>query len=84
MADSEIIKRKIKILYEKNPNIHVNVSITHPKIDLKNSPAIIKSVYPHFFLIEENSSGTAKTHTLKYSDIISKQVEIIEMSPLHR
>lgn len=75
----DVIKYKIKKLYNTNPNIHVNVSITRPKVVLKNEPATIKNIYPHIFQIEEHSSGTPRCHTLQYSDILTKQIEIVEL-----
>lgn len=80
MATSlDIIKSQIKRLYDTHPNIHINVSITRPKVDLKNEPVIIKGVYPHIFQIEERSSGSPKCHTLQYADVLTKQIEILEM-----
>ncbi len=75
----DTIKSKIRGLYESNPNIHINVSISHPKVCLKNEPAVLKGVYPHIFQIEEHSSGYPKCHTVQYTDVITKQVEIVEM-----
>ena len=75
----ERIKRRIKHLYETNPQIHVNISRTHPKLDLKNDPAVITGVYPHVFRIEEYSTGEAQSHTLQYTDIFTKQLEIVEI-----
>lgn len=75
----DVIKYKIKKLYNTNPNIHVNVSITRSKVALKNEPAIIKNIYPHIFQIEEHSSGAPRCHTLQYSDILTKQIEIVEL-----
>lgn len=79
MTTLDYIKREIKNLYETNPEIHVNVSISHPKIDLKNDPAVIKGVYSNIFRLEEYSNGTPACHTLKYTDILTKQIEIEEI-----
>lgn len=51
----DIIRAEIQKLYKTNPNIHINVEITSPKINLKNKPVIIKSVYPHIFQVEEKT-----------------------------
>ena len=75
----ERIKLRIKHLYETNPQIHVNISRTHPKLDLKNDPAVITGVYPHVFRIEEYSTGEAQSHTLQYTEIFTKQLEIVEI-----
>lgn len=80
MTTLDIIKSKIKYLYENNPNIHMNVIINHPKISLQNDPAVIKGVYSNVFRVEEYSNGTPQCHTLKYTDIITKQIEIVELA----
>ncbi len=35
------------------PYIHINISISNPKVTLNNVPVIIKGVYPHIFQIED-------------------------------
>lgn len=79
MTALETIKNQIKNLYETNPDIHINISVTHPKINFQNDPVTIKGVYPHVFRIEEVSSGVPKCHTLQYTDVLTKQIEIIEL-----
>ncbi|MBQ6809416.1 MAG: hypothetical protein IJP09_01750 [Clostridia bacterium] len=76
------IKSKIKKLHQTNPNIHINVSMTNPKIHLKNEAVTIKSVYPHIFQIEENSTGVTKSHTLQYTDVLMKHIEILELESM--
>jgi uncharacterized protein Veg len=51
-----------------------------PKICLSNEPAIIKGVYPHFFRIEEQSSGFSRCYTVQYADVLTKWIEIVEMA----
>ena len=79
MNSLDIIKAKIQKLYKTNPNIHINIAITSPKVNLKNEPAVIKGVYPHIFQIEERSSGSPKTHTLQYTEVLLHHVDIVEL-----
>lgn len=79
MTTLDFIKREIRALYETNPKIHVNISIIHPKIDLKNDPAKITAVYSNVFRIEEYSNDAPSSHTLKYTDILTKQIEFAEI-----
>ncbi len=79
MNSIDIIKSKIKSLYETNPSIHVNVSLNTPKISLKNKPVLLIGVYPHVFRIEDRSSGRAEQHTLQYVDVLTKNIEIVEL-----
>lgn len=80
MTTMEIIKNKIGELYKTNPNIHINVSMIHPKIQLQNEEVVIKGVYSHIFQIEEYSTGSPKSYTLQYSDVLIKHIEIAELN----
>jgi len=79
MYPLDVIRKEIQKLYQTNPNIHVNITMKHPKIYLHNEPAVIKGVYPHIFQIEEHSSGCAQTHSLQYADVLMHSVEIREL-----
>ena len=79
MNTLSIIKSKIQELYQSNPNIHIHVSIAKPRIILKNEPVVIKGVYPHIFQIEEQYGDTVKCHTLQYADILTKNIQILEL-----
>lgn len=79
MNTIDYIKKEIKTLYEGQQKIHVNISISHPKLDLKNDPAKITGVYSNIFRIEEYSNGAPASHTLKYTDLLTKQIEIEEI-----
>lgn len=80
MTTTDRIKERIAELYKTNPNIHINVSMTRPKIHLENESVVIKGVYSHIFQIEEYSSGSPKSYTLQYSDVLIKQIEIAELN----
>lgn len=43
MTSLDIIKSKIQKLYKTNPNIHINVATTHPKVNLKNEPVVLRA-----------------------------------------
>ncbi len=80
MISPMALMEKVKELYLSDPNIHLDVAITKPKkLTLINSPATITGVYRHIFQIEEETSGSKKTHTLQYSDILTKQITIHEL-----
>ena len=82
MNSLDIIKTKIQKLYKSNPHIHINVAMTNPRVSLNNEPVVIKGVYPHIFQIEEKSSGSPKTHTLQYTEVLLHHIEIIELREL--
>ena len=79
MTELNMIKKDILHLYKTNPNIHMDVSISRPKISLKNAKATITGIYPHIFQITENSSGVPKNHTIQYVDILTKNIAILEL-----
>lgn len=79
MSTIDSIKNEIKKLYNTNPSIHVNVKMSHPKRTIDTTPAVIKSVYPNFFCIEENSSGYRRCHSVQYAEVLTGQVNISEL-----
>lgn len=80
MNSLDIIRTNIQKLYEIDPHIHINVSLSKPKVLLENQPVVITGVYPHIFQIEERSSGFRKTYSLQYTEVLLKHIEIIELS----
>lgn len=77
----ESIKADIKRLFDENPNIHIDVALSHPRLELENDPVVIKGVYPNVFRIEENSSSTSpKCHTLQYADVLIGRIRILELN----
>ena len=50
------------------------------KID--NEPAEILGVYPNVFRLRDMSSKDGKSYTIKYSDILTGQIEIVELGKL--
>lgn len=79
MNTLERIRERIRRRYEADPLVHLNVSLAHPKLELRGVPAVIKDVYPHVFRIEETSSGVPQCHTLQYTDVYTGHVEILEL-----
>ena len=77
----EQIKNDIERLYKTDPNIHISVSRTHPKLLVEKSTAKIVGVYKNIFQIEECVSGKMpKRHTFQYGDILIGQVVIEELN----
>lgn len=75
----EEIKSAIIHLYTTSPNIHINATMTHPKLVLKNAPAVIKGVYPNVFRVEEIGTAHPICHSFQYADILTKRVRIAEL-----
>ena len=85
MSSIDMIKKSIAHLYKTNPYIHINVTIAPPKAKktkLFNQTAVIKGVYPNIFQIEETNSENPTQHTLQYTDVLTKNIEILELDDL--
>lgn len=80
MASVDTIKRDVEHLFHTHPDVHINVSMKNPRVFLIDEPVTIKGTYAHIFLIEECSMGFPRTHTLQYADVLTHQVEILELS----
>ena len=76
MSALDMIRTQVKTLYETSPSVHVNVTFSAPKVTLRNEPVVIKNVYPHIFRIEDRKHVS---YTLTYNDVLTKNVEILEL-----
>ena len=79
MSALEKIRYEIERLYGIGESIHININMTHPKLVVHNVCAEIKGVYPNIFIIEERDCGFPRRHSLSYTDVLIKQVEILEL-----
>lgn len=79
MVTIEEIRKGIQKLYDAEEKIHVSINMTHPKLVVHNVPAEIKGVYTNLFIIEERDCGYPRIHSLSYSDVLIKQIEIHEL-----
>lgn len=79
VATVEVIRDRIRKLYEAGEEIHININMTHPKLVVHNVSARIEGVYPNLFIIEERNFGFPRRHSLSYSDVLIKQIEILEL-----
>ena len=73
------IRQQILERYERDPEIRINVSIARPRLRLSNVPVKITGVYAHVFQIEETSAGQARRHTLQYTDVLTRNIEILDL-----
>ncbi len=75
------IRTAIEQLYKSDEQLHMNIRLRRPKLELENAPARIIGVYPNMFRIEESHTGVRRTHSLLYTDVLIGQIDIME---LHR
>lgn len=76
----DAIKNEVLKLYITHPDIHVNVTLKRPhRQTFYNLPVVIRDVYPHMFQVEYQDGGTARLYMHQYSDIITKDIEILEL-----
>ncbi len=79
MTLTESIRAQIQKLYQTDPIIHMDVSLTNPRLSYTNAEVKITGVYPHIFQIEEYTSGAPKRHSLQYADVLIRHVVIAEL-----
>lgn len=73
------IRQRISERYLSDPNIRINVSLRQPKLRLSNVPVKITGVYWHIFQVEEDSSGQPKRHALQYADVLTHDIELLNL-----
>ena len=73
------IRQRISERYRSDPNIRINVSLRQPKLHLNNVPVKITGVYRHIFQVEEDSSGQSKRHALQYADVLTHDIELLDI-----
>ena len=80
MTVQEKVRRKVQHLYEKQPNIHVTVTLKQPHTSvIKNIPVVITSVYPNMFQVKYTNDHVTRKFMHPYSDLVTKEVLIQEM-----
>ncbi len=79
MTAIEEIKERITALYNQRQRVHITINLSHPRINLNQTPVIITGVYPHVFRVEELYSEIKKSHTLQYNDLLTSNVRIDEL-----
>ncbi len=73
------IRQRISERYRSDPNIRINVSLRQPRLHLNNVPVKITGVYRHIFQVEEDSSGQSKRHALQYADVLTHDIELLDI-----
>ena len=79
MNEIQQIRQRILERYRHDPKIRINVSIAKPKLHLNDVPVEITGVYANIFQIEEVTDGQARRHTLQYTDVLTHNIEILDL-----
>ena len=79
MSEIQQIRQRISERYRHDPKIRINVSIAKPKLHLNDVPVEITGVYANIFQIEEVTDGQARRHTLQYTDVLTHNIEILDL-----
>lgn len=80
METVEKIKQKVEALFREDREIHIDITMSRPRLVVRGTPARIKAVYPNLFRVEEKDIGMARCHLIRYSDVLIGQVKIAELS----
>ena len=73
------IRQRISERYRSDPNIRINVCLRQPRLHLNDVPVRITGVYRHIFQVEEDSSGQPKRHALQYADVLTHDIELLNL-----
>ncbi len=84
METTETLRNKIRFLYEKQITLHIDVRLSHPKIDIRGAAVVIKDVYPFLFRVETPDEKTKQCYTLGYQDVMTGNIRIAELDQLNR
>lgn len=79
MSEIQQIRQRISERYRLDPKIRINVSIAKPKLHLNNVSVEITGVYANIFQIEEVTDGQARRYTLQYADVLTNNIEILDL-----
>ena len=79
MNEIQQIRQRILERYRHDSKIRINVSIAKPKLHLNDVPVEIMGVYANIFQIEEVTGGQARRHTLQYTDVLTHNIEILDL-----
>ena len=79
MNEIQQIRQHILERYQRDPKIRINVSLAKPKLRLNDVPVEITGVYANIFQIEEVTDGQARRHTLQYTDVLTHNIEILDL-----
>ena len=72
-------KAYIQEIYEHNPQVILNIALSHSKV-VQDAPATIIGVYRNCFCVEESSTGTRQCHTFSYADLLTGRVHVVPRS----
>lgn len=75
----EQIRQRISERYLSDPNIRINVFLRQSRLHLNDVPVKITGVYRHIFQVEETSSGQPKRHALQYADVLTHDIELLDL-----
>lgn len=79
MKTVEEVKERIEALFREEREIHIDITMSRPRLIVRGTPARIKAVYPNLFRVEENDIGAPRCHLVRYSDVLIGQVKIAEL-----
>ncbi len=84
METTESLRKKIRFLHDNNVTLHIDVHLSHPKIDIHGAAVVIKDVYPFLFRVETCDETTTQCYTLGYADVMTGNIRITELDRLNQ
>ena len=78
-ADLVNIRKKIRLLYETNPEVSIYMSVNRSKTNMQKINALIIGVYPNLFTAESEQSGLKKHYNFQYADVLTGGIKVEEL-----
>lgn len=75
--DIKAVKNRVQKLFESTKIAHINLKASRK--NLKNVQIKIKGVYDRFFSVTSMVGAYEESFTIKYIDILTKQISILEL-----
>lgn len=75
MSAVDIVKERLKTLYEENPHVHINIYGEN----LIGESVKITGLYPNLFMIEGENGSRIRKKSLSYNEIAISSVVIEEL-----
>lgn len=75
----ESCRARILAIYESNPHVRLNLSLSHSKV-VQDAQATIVGVYRHVFCVKETCGDVPQRHTFTFADLLTRWMRVFPQS----
>ena len=80
MSVFEQLQTRLNALYRTDPVIHITVSFSRPKAEMRDQPVRIVGVYKNLFRVQDITVDYPKFYSYQYVDVLTGNVKIRELA----